>query len=332
VSPASGGGGTAAASKEYVPGFGGVVAERTWNSATGSLPKVTFHQRDHLGSLRLVTDATGAVVEAHDYYPFGGEMGPVGASSRRKFTGHERDEETGLDYMLARYYPASMGRFLSVDPGFDVQSENPQSWNLYGYVRNNPGNATDPDGRFDFEINKNHHKGVSADDITKAYAQQEAIRKSLTTEVKTFFKDEFNVDLNELLRPKHGGTVLLSSGDDPDLGIGTMGRTVRAGLIKINMGFSPFDVKDSKGTLFQALLLHEGAHSARYARSWWAELWGSVRVPPVVAIRRDYWKENIKDGHAYLLAFGTGHGAEGHCAEVLQFGDILTLKFGLQWN
>ena len=95
VSPASGGGGTVAAAKEYVPGFGGVVAERTWTTSMGTLPKVTFHQRDHLGSLRLVTDATGAVVEAHDYYPFGGEMGPVGASSRRKFTGHERDEETG---------------------------------------------------------------------------------------------------------------------------------------------------------------------------------------------------------------------------------------------
>ncbi|MEN6527049.1 MAG: hypothetical protein ABFD65_11235, partial [Candidatus Polarisedimenticolia bacterium] len=93
VSPASGGGGTVAAAKEYVPGFGGVVAERTWTTSMGTLPKVTFHQRDHLGSLRLVTDATGAVVEAHDYYPFGGEMGPVGASSRRKFTGHERDEE-----------------------------------------------------------------------------------------------------------------------------------------------------------------------------------------------------------------------------------------------
>jgi len=50
--------------------------------------------------------------------------------------------------MLARYYPASMGRFLSVDPGFDVQPENPQSWNLYGYVRNNPVNATDLDGRW----------------------------------------------------------------------------------------------------------------------------------------------------------------------------------------
>jgi len=41
-----------------------------------------------------------------------------------------------------------MGRFLSVDPGFDVQPENPQSWNLYAYVRNNPVNATDPMGLF----------------------------------------------------------------------------------------------------------------------------------------------------------------------------------------
>ena len=147
VSPASGGGGTVAAAKEYVPGFGGVVAERAM-SASGWA--ATYHHRDHLGSLRLVTDATGAVVEAHDYYPFGGEMGAVGTSSRRKFTGHERDEETGLDYMLARYYPASLGRFLSVDPGMDVQNDRPQSWNLYSYVRNNPANATDPTGKWEW--------------------------------------------------------------------------------------------------------------------------------------------------------------------------------------
>ena len=100
VRPSSGGGVTVAAAKECVPGFGGVVAERTWTTSMGTLPKVTFHHRDHLGSLRPVTDPSGTVVEAHDYYPFGGEMGAVGASSRRKFTGHERDEETGLDYML----------------------------------------------------------------------------------------------------------------------------------------------------------------------------------------------------------------------------------------
>ncbi|MEN6630849.1 MAG: RHS repeat-associated core domain-containing protein, partial [Candidatus Polarisedimenticolia bacterium] len=134
-------------SREYVHALGQVVAERTWTTSMGTLPKVTFHHRDHLGSLRVATDAAGALADAHDYYPFGGEMGPVASSSRKKFTGHERDEETGLDYMLARYYPGSMGRFLSVDPGFDVQPESPQSWNLYGYVGNNPVNAIDSDGR-----------------------------------------------------------------------------------------------------------------------------------------------------------------------------------------
>jgi hypothetical protein len=49
--------------------------------------------------------------------------------------------------MMARYHSPSLGRFLSVDPGFDVQSEDPRSWNLYAYVSNNPINATDPDGK-----------------------------------------------------------------------------------------------------------------------------------------------------------------------------------------
>ena len=130
-------------SREYVHALGQVVAERTW---TGGTQTTTYHHRDHLGSLRVATDGAGALADAHDYYPFGGEMGPVASSSRKKFTGHERDEETGLDYMLARYYPASMGRFLSVDPGFDVHQRNAQSWNLYGYVGNNPVAAVDLDG------------------------------------------------------------------------------------------------------------------------------------------------------------------------------------------
>jgi RHS repeat-associated protein len=62
-------------------------------------------------------------------------------------TGKERDTESGNDYFDARYYGSSMGRFLSPDEPFaDFDPENPQSWNLYGYVRNNPLINTDPDG------------------------------------------------------------------------------------------------------------------------------------------------------------------------------------------
>jgi RHS repeat-associated protein len=66
----------------------------------------------------------------------------------KKFTGHERNGG-GRDYMHARYYEYSMGRFLSVDPYLDVNTSlsNPQRWNRYAYVSNNPMNKVDPNGR-----------------------------------------------------------------------------------------------------------------------------------------------------------------------------------------
>jgi RHS repeat-associated protein len=65
----------------------------------------------------------------------------------RKFTGKERDAESGLDDFDARYYASTLGRFMRPDePLVDQQTGNPQSWNLYSYVRNNPLNNTDPSG------------------------------------------------------------------------------------------------------------------------------------------------------------------------------------------
>jgi RHS repeat-associated protein len=70
-------------------------------------------------------------------------------SNRYKFTGKERDAESGNDYFGARYYGSSMGRFMSPDPSGLVYADptNPQSFNLYSYVRNNPLVFTDPTGR-----------------------------------------------------------------------------------------------------------------------------------------------------------------------------------------
>jgi len=67
-----------------------------------------------------------------------------------RFTGKERDSESGNDYFGARYYRSSMGRFLSPDPtGGHV--EDPQSLNKYSYVGNNPLIRTDPTG-LDFNL------------------------------------------------------------------------------------------------------------------------------------------------------------------------------------
>jgi RHS repeat-associated protein len=76
-----------------------------------------------------------------------------------KFTAHERDLLSGsgqytLDYMHARYFMSAAGRFLSVDPSMDLKKtiRNPQEWNRYAYVENNPIRYTDPDGRETYVI------------------------------------------------------------------------------------------------------------------------------------------------------------------------------------
>ena len=69
-----------------------------------------------------------------------------------KFTGKERDTESGLDYFGARYYASSMGRWMSPDWASKPEAvpysslDNPQSLNLYGYVGNNPLSRADADG------------------------------------------------------------------------------------------------------------------------------------------------------------------------------------------
>ncbi len=65
-----------------------------------------------------------------------------------KFTAKERDAETGLDFFGARYFSGAQGRFTSADDPFNDQVANdPQSWNLYAYVRNNPLKNVDPNGQ-----------------------------------------------------------------------------------------------------------------------------------------------------------------------------------------
>ena len=121
----------------------------------------TFYRTtDHLGSTRLVTDSSGAVVSRRDFFPFGEQILAQSSSGRQGlseynaeiefpqlFTAKERDDESGLDYFLARYYSGSLGRFTSVDPG-NAGSEltNPQLWNGYAYTGNNPLGYVDPDG------------------------------------------------------------------------------------------------------------------------------------------------------------------------------------------
>jgi RHS repeat-associated protein len=82
-------------------------------------------------------------------YPSGGDL------TDKKFTGKERDAETGLDYFGARYFSSSQGRFTTPDwstmpqPVPYANLDDPQTLNLYAYVRNNPLSRRDLDGHVD---------------------------------------------------------------------------------------------------------------------------------------------------------------------------------------
>ena len=145
--------------KKYVPATGEttifvydlegkMVAE--YSTQLEQAPKISYLTHDHLGSPRILTDQFGAVISRRDFRPYGEEIVRTGYghdSIREKFATYERDGESGLDYAQARFYSSSLGRFNSADePFLDQFEDNPQSWNLYLYVRNNPLNMVDPFG------------------------------------------------------------------------------------------------------------------------------------------------------------------------------------------
>jgi RHS repeat-associated protein len=119
-----------------------------------------FALTDPLGTKRVQVSGAGTPELNCLSLPFGSSLGNARATNcvpapgsiaaadatEHHFTGHERDTESGNDYFMARYYSSAMGRFMSPDDGTDQDPSSPQSWNLYGYVRNNPLINTDPDG------------------------------------------------------------------------------------------------------------------------------------------------------------------------------------------
>ena len=137
--------------------FGQLTAE--YESAGEATEGTQYLTSDHLGSTRAVTDASGTVKQRIDYLPFGEELGTgigvrtaamgygVSDELRQKFTGYERDNESGLDFAQARYFGSFFGRFTSPDP-FGGKILDPQSLNRYTYTLNNPFRYTDPTGSY----------------------------------------------------------------------------------------------------------------------------------------------------------------------------------------
>ena len=133
-------------------GSGGVLTDYLYIGgrylAEYSGSQTYFVHHDHLGSTRLVTNYAGSECSSIDYMPFGEQTTSGSCAPTHRFTGKERDSESGLDNFGARYDSSQYGRFMSPDPMgiFFADAANPQSWNQYSYVVNNPLSYTDPDG------------------------------------------------------------------------------------------------------------------------------------------------------------------------------------------
>ncbi|MFZ0410206.1 MAG: RHS repeat-associated core domain-containing protein, partial [Candidatus Acidiferrales bacterium] len=116
---------------------------------------VFYYSQDHLGTSRVLAEvpsggSTATLCYDADFYPFGGERAYTNTCAQNyKFTGKERDTESHLDNFSARYNSSTLGRFMSPDPGnAGADPTNPQSWNMYTYVLNNPLNFVDPTGLY----------------------------------------------------------------------------------------------------------------------------------------------------------------------------------------
>lgn len=107
---------------------------------------VYYYHSDHQDSSSVVTNQSGAKVQDLAYFPYGETRLNSGTVDvHHKYTSQELDDSTGLYFYNARYYDPILGRFIQADT-IVPDSADPQAFNRYSYVRNNPLKYTDPTG------------------------------------------------------------------------------------------------------------------------------------------------------------------------------------------
>ena len=121
---------------------------------------VRFQFSNHVGSASLEIDDLGNTISYEEYHPYGTTAYQAvnkdikTAAKRYRYTGMERDEESGLNYNSARYYVPWLGRWMKTDPLFIISHNC-----LYCYCSNNPVNKIDPEGTLDYYNREGEYLG-----------------------------------------------------------------------------------------------------------------------------------------------------------------------------
>jgi RHS repeat-associated protein len=146
-------------------------------------PEVQYHLSDHLGSSNVVVDRAGAWINREEYTPYGETSFGSFARKRCRFTGKERDEESGLYYHGARYYAPWLTRWISCDPIGLVDGKN-----LFLYVSNNPIKLVDPVGHS--EKKTGDHSQKARDAANELWQMSRDIRREMEANPDFDPKDE----------------------------------------------------------------------------------------------------------------------------------------------
>jgi RHS repeat-associated protein len=171
---------------EYVFFDGERVARKDFPNNT-----VSYYFSDRLNTTNVVTDAQGNIKNESDFYPWGGEIQFLANDANKyRYGGHELDGETGLYYYGARYYSNSLGRFITPDwsalpvPVPYADLHDPQTLNLYGYVRNLPTTNADSNGHT-FEGLKQDLQRAAANVANAFKTSGQTIARAYQTTAKT---------------------------------------------------------------------------------------------------------------------------------------------------
>jgi RHS repeat-associated protein len=216
--------------------------------------KTYFVHGDHLGSTRLLTRLDQSIREKDDYYPYGELTTTVSTGDILKFTGKERDSESGLDNFGARYNASTMGRFMSPDP-LGGSLVDPQTLNKYSYVRNNPINLTDPTGLYICADSTEGHNCTSDQDKAFEASRQRDLQSNNADVVRgaSAYGDpnvdnHVNVGFADLEKKGEGGNTTSQLGADDK------GNLFAQSNVTINSKIS--------GTQLDSAVGHEGSHVA----------------------------------------------------------------------
>jgi RHS repeat-associated protein len=147
-----------------------LVETRTQGDDGSPAQLIRYQLGNHLGSASLELDAAGDIISYEEYYPYGStsyqavDKSIKAAAKRYRFTGKERDEETGLCYHGARYFSPTITRWISADP-----TGLADGLNVYIYARNDPVNNVDDNGRETF--NAGEQVQTFRDDAGNAFVE-----------------------------------------------------------------------------------------------------------------------------------------------------------------